>query len=196
MTLYSTAQYLHIVGALLLFASMTMQGVALRMARRAVTLEPVRESAAIAGLTRVVGPVSVVLILVPGLYMTATSWGWVPWIIVGLAVWVVIAALGTVAGIRLTFAGRAAAAGGDELSPEQLRRIRSPLPLATWRMSVALVLGVVLLMTIKPDTSGALLTIAVAAAAGVAASLPAWRRSRPGAAPRPATEPGQGPPAG
>jgi hypothetical protein len=38
--------------------------------------------------------------------------------------------------------------------------------------------GVLLLMTVKPGLGGAVLAILVAAALGLASSVPAWRRPR------------------
>lgn len=175
MTLYAAALFLHIIGAILLFATLTVEGVGLRDARRAASLEHLRRSAGIAELTRLVGPASGVLILVPGLYMVATTWGWVPWVLIGLATWIFVAVLATVNGIRLASIGRAAGADSNQFSSELAARVRDPLLLASWRLRAALVLGVVFLMTVKPSLVGALLTVAFVAVVGVAASLPAWR---------------------
>src|SRR5258705_1725657 len=88
MTLYAVALFLHIVGAVLLFAALTVEGVSLLYGKSATEVN------------RVIGPVSVVLVLVPGFYMVATTWGWKPWVLVGLGAWVVIAVLWVVNGIR------------------------------------------------------------------------------------------------
>jgi len=168
MTLYSAALFLHVVGALLLFATLSLEGIGLRQLRRAAMPAQVRESAAIAGLNRLVGPASAFLIVVPGLYMTATAWGWVPWILVGLASWAVVGVLGAVNGIRLAAAGRAAA-GVERVSPDLAARLADPLLLASWLLRLAIVLGVVFLMTVKPGMAGALLAMASAAAIGAAA---------------------------
>ena len=178
MTLYSAALFLHIVGALLLFATLTLEGIALRQARRATTVVQVRDSAGIAGLTRFAGPASAAGILVPGLFMAATAWGPVPWILVGLGTWVLVGVLGAVNGVRLASVGRAAAESA-RMSSGLAARIGDPLLLASWRVRVALVLGVVLLMPVKPSPMAALLVVAAAAAAGVVAGLPAWRRAGP-----------------
>src|SRR5258707_1380128 len=92
MTLYSIALFLHVVGALLLFVTLTVEGVAVLQ---------VRHAAAVLGLNRIVGPLSALGVLIPGLYMTATSWGWVAWIVVALASWLAVAVLGAVNGIRI-----------------------------------------------------------------------------------------------
>src|SRR5215831_6260144 len=133
MTLYSAALFVHIVGALLLFTAVTLEGIGLRQMRRASTPEHVREAAGIAGLARMVGPASLVGIAVPGLYMTVTSWGWVPWILVGLASWLLVGVSGAMNGIRLASIGRVAASS-DELLPAELgTRIGLAASLPTWR---------------------------------------------------------------
>ena len=72
MTLYSIALFLHIVGALLLFVLLTIEGLALRQGFTA------------ARLNRALGPIAALAILVPGIYMTVSQWGWKGWIVVGI----------------------------------------------------------------------------------------------------------------
>ena len=86
MSLYAIALFLHVVGVLLLVTAFTAEGISLIHLRRVETSAQVTDWQSVAGLARVFGPVSVVAILVPGLYMMVTSWGWVPWIAAGLLV--------------------------------------------------------------------------------------------------------------
>ena len=130
-SLYTAALFLHVVGALLLMATLTVEGIALWQIRRAPTVERVRDSAAIASVTRQVGPASAVGILLPGLYMTATTWGFIPWIGTSLIAWLVVGALGAVNSIRLGSLGRAVAAGGGRFSTAAAVGIASSLP--AWR---------------------------------------------------------------
>ncbi len=89
MTLYSIALFIHIVGALLLFVLLTIEGNALRQGFMA------------ARLNQILGPISALTILVPGLYMVASEWGAKGWVVVGIAAWVLIAVAGAVTGISL-----------------------------------------------------------------------------------------------
>jgi hypothetical protein len=178
MTLYTLALFLHVVGAVLLFITLTLEGIALRQVRRATTAEQLRDAASIADLTGRFGPASVVLILVPALYMVATAWGPTPWVVTALAAWLLVAVFGTVGGVRLARFGRAAAAEAGPLSPGLVARLRSPLLVVSWRVRAAMLLGVLFLMSNKPGPLGAPLAIVIAAAIGAAASLPAWRSSR------------------
>src|SRR4030088_2875417 len=122
MTIYSIALFLHIVGALLLFVLLTIEGIALRQGFTA------------ARMNRTLGPISALTILFPGLYMTATQWGWKGWIVVSLTAWILIAVGGAATGISL-LTGRLTTRGAA----------------ASWSIRVGMALGVVFLMTVKPD---------------------------------------------
>jgi hypothetical protein len=168
MTLYSIALFLHVVGALLVFVTLTVEGIALRQLRRATTIEAAQAAAASLRLNRIVGPLSALGLLVPGLYMTATTWGWVAWIVVALVAYVAIAVLGAVNGIRIQ---------ALERSQELLAGIRNPIFLISWLTRVGIALGIVFLMTVKPAAAAAVLAMLLAAAVG--AALGAARRNEP-----------------
>src|SRR4029077_20300903 len=122
MSLYSIALFLHIVGAVLLFALLTVEGVSLRQGVMA------------APLNRVLGPISAVTILIPGFYMVVSQWGWNGWVVVGIVAWVLIAVAGAATGIVLR-------AGRLNIRTAEL----------SWAVRVGMALGVVFIMTIKPD---------------------------------------------
>jgi hypothetical protein len=180
MTLYSIALFLHVVGALLLFVTLTVEGVALRQVGRAVTTEAAQVAATLLRLNRMVGPLSALGVLIPGLYMTATSWGWVAWIVVALVSWLAIAVLGAVNGIRIL---------ALERSQVLLTGIRKPMFLVSWMTRVGIALGVVFLMTVKPGAVAAVLAVLIAAAAGAALGVALARMRRtPGSHGRPERE--------
>lgn len=122
MSIYSIALFAHIVGALLIFVLLTIEGLGLRF------------GFPYAQLNQVLGPISAALILIPGLYMMATQWGWAGWIVTGITAWVVIAVLGAYTGIGV--------ARG---------RISVRTAAVTWLARVGLALGVVFDMTVKPS---------------------------------------------
>jgi hypothetical protein len=149
MTLYSIALFLHIVGALLLFVLLTVEGLALRQGFTA------------ARLNRVLGPISALAVLVPGFYMTASQWGWKGWIVVGTTAWVLIAVAGAATGISL-LAGRVS--------------IRAAA--ASWSIRVGMALGVIFLMTVKPDVLFAVLAVVAGATLGGVVGLAGIRQMR------------------
>jgi hypothetical protein len=179
MSIYSIALFVHVVGAILLFATLTLEGMALRLLRRAETADEGASSAAVLQVNRVLGPISGLGVLVAGLYMSATSWGWLPWIAVGLAAWALIAVLGALNGIRILALQRRLGSASGPISTDLRNRIRDPLFVASWTIRTGIALSVVFLMTVKPGLPGALVTVGVAAAAGIAVSLPSFSRLGP-----------------
>src|ERR1700680_2125374 len=162
MPLYSVALFLHVVGAMLLFVTLTVEGIALRRLHQAATTEAAQGAAAMFRLNRIVGPMSALGVLIPGVYMTATAWGWVAWIVVALVSWVVIAVLGAVNGIRIL---------ALERSKGLLTGSGNPMFLISWLTRVESALGVVFLMTVKPGAIAAVLAILIAAAVGAALGI-------------------------
>jgi hypothetical protein len=159
------------VGALLLFVTLTVEGVALRQLSQAATTESARGAVGMLRLNRIVGPFSALGVLVPGLYMTATSWGWVAWIVIALLSWVVIAVLGALNGIRIL---------ALERSGDLLDGIRNPVVLTSWLTRVGIALGVIFLMTAKPGAVVAVVAILVGAAAGAVLGIALSKTRRRG----------------
>jgi hypothetical protein len=174
MTLYAFALFVHIVGALLLSTAFTVEGIGLVQLRRATNTASVRQWEAVAGLARVFGPASVVTILASGLYMMVTSWGWVPWLAIGLFAWVLIAVLGAVNGIRMATTVRRIVAGAPLDAS-----LRSRAFVVSWLTRLSMAVGIVYLMTNKPDLLSALLAILIAAVIGAAAGVLATRSANP-----------------
>jgi len=149
MSLYAIALFVHIVGALLLFALLTVEGVGLRV------------GIAAAPINRVMGPVSALAILVPGFYMVATVWGWKGWIAVGITSWVLIAVGGAITGVSV-----------------MRGRMGKRTATISWLARVGMALGVVFDMTLKPDVAVAVVAVLLGVVLGVAAGLATPRRER------------------
>jgi hypothetical protein len=149
MNLYSIALFVHIVGALLLFVLLTIEGAG------------IRAGFPTAQVNRVLGPISALAILVPGLYMVASQVGWKPWVAVGITGWVLIAIGGAVTGISVL-------------------RGRMGVRTATisWLVRIGMALGVVFDMTVKPDALVAVAAVLVGVMVGAAAGLGTPREVR------------------
>ncbi len=174
MALYSVALFVHVLGAVGLFAALALEWAGLQRLRRATTARQVHTHAAtFAVLPRLYIP-SAVATLLPGLYMTVTVWGWVAgWTAVALAAMVLLAALGAIlTGSRMAALGRAAAGEDGPISPALRQRLRGRSLQASVQTRTAIAVGIVFLMTVKPDLLGSLLTIGVSALLGVASTLP------------------------
>src|SRR6266498_5345349 len=172
MTDYAIALFLHIVGALGLFVALGLEWTSLLLLRRATTSEQVRERMRIASGVRGVSGAALATLLVSGVYLTATVWGGVAWIGVALGAMVLMALLGAaLSGPRLAAIGRAVEHGS--LAP-----LPDPLLWVSIQIRLAVALGIVFLMTVKPNLTGSLLAIVLAAVLGLIAALPAVAAGR------------------
>jgi hypothetical protein len=178
--LYPLVLFLHILGAFGLVAAITLEAIGLRGLRRAVRSEDALMWLGISrGLVLRLAPASLGLILVTGLWMTATAWGPKGWILVALASLVLLALVGALGtGIRMARLGPAIGRANGPLTDELKAALRDPVLLTSIRTRVALVLGIVFLMTVKPSAVASLVVIAVAAAIGLLAGQIPFRRSR------------------
>ena len=140
MDLYSVALFVHIVGAVLLFVLLTVEGVALRV------------GFSYAATNRILGPISALAVLLPGLYMMKAQWGWTGWVAVGIATWVLIAVAGAFTGIRV-----------------MRGRMSNRAATISWLIRIGMALGVVFDMTVKPDLLVAGIVVIGGAAIGAAA---------------------------
>jgi len=148
MSLYAIALFVHVVGAVLVFVLLTVEGVGLRSAMAA------------ARVSRVLGPISALAILVPGFYM-ASQTGWHAWTAVGLASYAVIAGLGAYTGVTVA-------------------RGRMSLRVATmsWLIRTCIALAVLFDMTVKPDLVVSTVAVAVGVAVAMGAVVPTVRLVR------------------
>ena len=140
MNLYSVALFVHIVGAILVFVLLTIEGLGLRFGFD------------YAQLNRVLGPVSALLIIVPGLYMMAAEWGWAGWIVIGIASYVVIAGVGAYTGISV-----------------MRGRMNRRTAAASWLVRIGMALGVAFVMTVKPSLLFSVTAVVAGVVVGAAA---------------------------
>jgi hypothetical protein len=185
-SLYTIALFLHIVGALGLFVALGLEWASLLFLRRAATVEQARERLQLFTSLRRLYPLSWLAILIPGFYMAATAWRATAWVPTALAAVVLLVVLGAaltgrrMAPIRqrLGTIGQSVAAESGPISTTLHQRLDDPILWASLRIRTAIALGIIFLMTVKPDLLGSLLTIGVAGVLGLAFSLPVLGRGK------------------
>jgi hypothetical protein len=169
-TLYSISLFLHIVGALGLFAGLGLEWAGLYNLRRATDTRQVHEWLGLLGAPRFLGGPGALVILATGIYMSATRWTPQGWIIVALAGMVLIAVLGgALTSRRVATIARVLQAETGPISAALARQLHDPRLIQSLRIRTALLLGIVFLMSTRPGTVGSLAVMAVAAAIGLAA---------------------------
>jgi len=185
-SMYSVLVFLHIVGALGLFASIAIEQASLAGLRRASTGAQVREwLAVIRGLGRLHGPAGL-LLLATGFYFVATRWGHQAWIGLAILGMVVMAVLGVaVSGRRVKAIATELAASAGPIPPGLRHRLDDPVLRMSVSIRAALGLGIVFNMAVKPAAGAAFAVMGVALVIG---TLTAMRRVSPaGGVARPAT---------
>jgi hypothetical protein len=179
MVLYPYALFLHILGAFGLIAALGIETVALRGLRGAGTAEQAHPWLGAMQVLRIMGPASIALILVMGLYLTATAWGWRGWIVSGLTGLVLVALIGgLLTGTRMVRLGPAIGRAQGPLANAERRLLRDPSLLLSSRLRITLVLGVLYLMSVKPSTLISILVLVIAVALGVVVSQMEARRNQ------------------
>jgi hypothetical protein len=181
MSIYTIVLFLHVIGAIGYFVGVGTWLFVLAALRRAQRVEQVRALTNIAGRLGPLFGISVLLILVSGLYMAITSWGLLTgWIAVALISLILIAPLGTAfTEPRRRTIARLAQEAPDGPLPQALEQsIHDPILFSALLTVAILLLGIVFLMTNKPSLPGSLIAMGVALVLGLASSALVFRATR------------------
>jgi uncharacterized membrane protein YiaA len=171
---YTIALFVHVLSAIGFYTSVITGLFGATAMRRAQRVEQVRAILGLLALTDPLSAISGLLILITGLYMAKTAWGFTTgWIDVGLiSVFLLIPfGAGIVAPRRRVLARLAQAAPEGPLTADLAARIFDPALRAGLFAQAGLLLGIVFLMTMKPDLVPAIISMAVALALGLAAAV-------------------------
>ncbi|HZC79361.1 MAG TPA: DUF2269 family protein [Ktedonobacterales bacterium] len=181
MTLYTLALFVHLVGVIVGLAGVCGWLFALISMRAARTVDQVRALLALYAMAGNVGLAGIALIVVGGLYMAlSTSLGRSAWLIVAtISFVVVLSAGGAILGPRLQALSKLASAAPEGPLPASLvTQIHDPFTRVVLQTYIAVLFGIVFLMTIKPSLVWAIVVILIATALGVLSGLPLMRTAR------------------
>lgn len=177
MSIYSFALFLHIAGSLGFFITLGLEWTSLHQIKNAGTSEQVRAWISIFNGTRRFGMASTLTIIVAGIYLMASAWGGAAWIIVTLAAMgLMIVLINTLTRPRTLAIAQVVTAGKGPMSSAVQSLVNDPRLWISIQTRMAISLGIVFLMTVKPGLGGSLLTISMAIVIGLASSLPMIRR--------------------
>ena len=179
MSVYAIAVFLHIVGALGIFAAIGLDWAGLSNLRRATDTAQVREWVRLLAAPRTVGGPAALLVLVSGIYQSATRWGPEGWILVALGGMVITAALGgAIGGRRIPAIMGALPTEAGPVSTTLRGHLDDPALTVSLRVRTALLIGIVFLMSTRPSWEGSLAAMGAALVLGIAAAIPAFGGSR------------------
>lgn len=180
MSFYTVALFFHIVGAIGVFVAFGLEWSGLRHMRGAATVEQIREGArTIRGMRWLIIASMIDLVIFGGYMMTIAKIG-AAWLIVAFWALILLAILGiALTGRRVNAIVRMAAADEGKVSLQLYSATHHPILWLSVQTRVAVTLGIVFLMTVKPDLSGSLLVIGIAIALGLASALLTQGSARP-----------------
>jgi hypothetical protein len=177
MSVYSVVLFLHVVGAIGFFMPLGVWLFGLLALRRAGKVEQVHALCRAIFLADPLAVGGILLLAAAGLYMAFTTWGiTTDWIAVAAVSFLLMAPIGPLLVEPRLHAIEAAARGVPDgpVSPELARKIRDPLLGTALQTLIALLLGIVFLMTVKPDVPLALVAMLGALAGGLLSGVPLW----------------------
>ena len=172
--MYNIALFLHLLGVLCLMGGHTLVHASLEVMRRAQTVERIRDWAALAaGLDKYM-PAFTLMIVLPGLYMAWTAWGWkTAWIDSSLALFGLLMILGpTMLGRRFAALNRAVKAAPAGKIPESLATQIADRRLWTVENTfTSLLLSILFLMTVKPNLLGTVVVLSIGLVVGLLSTI-------------------------
>jgi hypothetical protein len=176
MTLYSVVLFVHVVSALGIFAALTLEAVGLIRLRRATTASEARLWLEFVPGLPALAIGSLVFLLLSGIFMTAQMSGWMlAWPRVAMGALILIGPLGAVTGRRMRVI-RVACAANKPNESDIVGKLRDPFLKFSMNTRIALVLGIVLLMTAKPELRQSLGIVVSSVLLGFVSTILFWRR--------------------
>ncbi len=177
MSSYSIALFLHVVGALGFSVVLGFEWIGLSQLRKALLPEEVRTILRIIKTTDRLGMVSMPTIIITGIYMMLTVWGWAAWIVVVLAALVLEIVLFVGLSVpRMATIEKVQATEVGPVSQTFRNLVSDPVLWVSNQTRFAIILAIVFLKFAKPDLTGSLLTISIAIVLGLVSALPVLRR--------------------
>ena len=147
--------FCHVVGMVGIVAGVTIEWISIPSLVPATTYEEARQGMALWPLLQRIGRPSYLLVLASGIYLAASLAAWqYAWAAIAVPTLVVVAIAGAAIGPRLGRIREATATGIGPLSNDAHLKLRDPMILASWRFRTALLSGLVLEMTAKPNFAG------------------------------------------
>jgi len=169
--------FFHVVGMIGIVAGVTIEWISVRSIMQATTYEEVRYGIALWPLLQRVGLPSFLVVLASGIYLATRLAVWrFAWAAIAVPTLVLVAAAGAVIGPRRGRIRAATTTGSGRLANDARLIARDPMILASWRFRTALLSGLVLEMTTKPEYAGVIM-IFIAAILGIAWGALAWATS-------------------
>ncbi len=164
--LYKTSLFLHVVGALLMCAGIAVEWLYLVAMRKAATTENLRETLYNFSRLNRIYPASMILILIPGIYMMAVVWRDADWIMIGFLGLVLLGLIGSIFTGKKMKAIRKEVTGSKQITSELRSLLQSSALLNSLKVRTTIFLGIIYLMTVRPEMVGSIIALVISAVIG------------------------------
>ncbi|HEX6779435.1 MAG TPA: hypothetical protein VF099_14590 [Ktedonobacterales bacterium] len=181
MLFYRLALFIHVMGALTLFIAVGLNFASMLRMRQARTIERLAEWARLGLLAGRMIPVAILFISGGAIYMVTVAWGWqTAWVDVVLATFIGHAVVvQAIENPRLSKLHKGALKAPEGPVPLDLHLLANDGLMWTADLTVTTTtVGMIFLMSVKPDLVISLVAIGVTLLAGLALSMPFWQTTR------------------
>jgi len=174
--MYSVALYLHIMGAVGMFAGLGMEGIIYKNLKTASTPQQVFAWGIYMKSLRTVFLSSTLFLLFSGIFLVMEAWGWNAWVITGLILLIGLSVYGSATGKKIGMTIGSLKGNDGSLTNEVKNKISNPSIMKSYKVKITLALGIIFIMTTKPDWTGSIISIVSAFAIGLLLDLPARQK--------------------
>ncbi len=173
MSAYLIALYIHITGALAMFAGLGIEGIVFKNLKDAASPGQAVSWLGSMKILRIIFAYATVSLLLTGVYMVILSWGWNSWVVTGLVLLVVLSGYGSTAAKKIAVSiASLINDSGESISSAVKKVIADPFLMTTYKLKITTALGIIFVMTTKPGWIGCIVTVASAIALGFLLDLP------------------------
>jgi len=163
MKFYDVILFLHISSALALFMGMAIAWIGIVRVQIAFNRIQFDEWIKVLSSLKALFISSGSLLLLTGAYMASTKWGWTPWIIVSFLLWLYIVLHSSlVLGKRIRTLRNLLEPNSKDINDELHQEINKLKLINHLQSELAVGLGTVFIMTVKPDLVGSICVVIVA----------------------------------
>ena len=163
--LYNVMLFFHILGTVIMFVAVGITLTAMIAMLHAKKTETLRDWSSLAVKMDGLLPASVIVIILPALYLVFSTWGWnIAWINISLAALVVMSIMGPAINLRRLKVVLTAANTETEISPSSnlLKKVQDRTLWNSVIIMTMLAIAIVFLMTVKLALVGSLIVLAIA----------------------------------
>lgn len=168
MDFYFVVLFFHISGAFILFMGMSLEWVGNSRLNGSTKKEQAIDWVNFLSSLKFAFMIGGILLLITGIYLAAAKWGWTPWILVSFLLWLYITLHGSIVTGRKVvkfngFLNENPAISSNEL----INRISSLKLMNLLQSRLAVGMGAVFIMTVKPNLQGSIIIVIIALILGI-----------------------------